>query len=178
MGGESGEKDGVGEPELGGDDPGEVGIPGRPVRRGRSAPVDTSIRLWLPGQPYSKSNSRQIVKIGDRTGIAKSDEAIGFVEACRFHLSSEFNRLRLSRPIFPKNVAVKVTAAIYYESMRPDLDEALILDILQGYAYENDRQVEWKDIRRGPPNQFDNSRGDPGTLLEVNEITEGEFWVL
>ena len=37
---------------------------------------------------------------------------------------------------------LKVTMVIYYASRRPDLDESLILDLMQGYIYENDRQVK------------------------------------
>ena len=33
-----------------------------------------------------------------------------------------------------------------YASRRPDLDESLILDLLQGHVYENDRQVKEKHI--------------------------------
>ena len=41
---------------------------------------------------------------------------------------------------------VVVTIRIWYASRRPDLDESLILDLLQGIAYENDRQVKEKHI--------------------------------
>lgn len=41
---------------------------------------------------------------------------------------------------------VCVHIKIYYASRRPDLDESLILDLLQGVAYENDRQVKEKHI--------------------------------
>jgi Holliday junction resolvase RusA-like endonuclease len=37
---------------------------------------------------------------------------------------------------------IKLTMTIYYASRRPDLDETLILDLLQGYVYINDRQVK------------------------------------
>ena len=37
---------------------------------------------------------------------------------------------------------LKVTMTIYYASRRPDLDESLILDLMQGLVYENDRQVK------------------------------------
>ena len=35
-----------------------------------------------------------------------------------------------------------VTMHIHYASRRPDLDESLILDLMQGFIYENDRQVK------------------------------------
>jgi Holliday junction resolvase RusA-like endonuclease len=41
---------------------------------------------------------------------------------------------------------VRVTMHIWYASRRPDLDEALILDLLQGVTYVNDRQVKEKHI--------------------------------
>lgn len=36
---------------------------------------------------------------------------------------------------------LSVTMKIYYASRRPDLDESLILDLMQGRIYANDRQV-------------------------------------
>ena len=38
---------------------------------------------------------------------------------------------------------------IYYASRRPDLDESLVLDLLQGVTYLNDRQVKEKHIYWG-----------------------------
>lgn len=37
---------------------------------------------------------------------------------------------------------LRVTMRIFYASRRPDLDESLILDLMQGLIYENDRQVK------------------------------------
>jgi len=37
---------------------------------------------------------------------------------------------------------LRVTMHIYYASRRPDLDESLILDLMQGCVYANDRQVK------------------------------------
>lgn len=44
---------------------------------------------------------------------------------------------------------LKVTMFIFYASRRPDLDESLILDLMQGLIYENDRQVKEKHILWG-----------------------------
>lgn len=41
---------------------------------------------------------------------------------------------------------VSVTITIYYASRRPDLDESVILDCMQGFIYENDRQVKEKHV--------------------------------
>ena len=41
---------------------------------------------------------------------------------------------------------VRVTMNIYYASKKPDLDESLILDAMQGKVYANDRQVWEKHV--------------------------------
>jgi len=38
---------------------------------------------------------------------------------------------------------------IFYASRRPDLDESLIMDLLEGVAYTNDRQVKAKLVIHG-----------------------------
>ena len=42
-----------------------------------------------------------------------------------------------------------VDITIYYASRRPDLDESVILDCMQGFIYKNDRQVKEKWVRWG-----------------------------
>jgi Holliday junction resolvase RusA-like endonuclease len=41
---------------------------------------------------------------------------------------------------------IKMTMWIFYASRRPDLDESLILDLLQGVVYLNDRQVKERHV--------------------------------
>jgi Holliday junction resolvase RusA-like endonuclease len=50
-------------------------------------------------------------------------------------------------PLLLEDVAV--TIKIYYASRRPDLDESLILDCMQGLVYKNDRQVKVKHVYWG-----------------------------
>ncbi|CAB4134833.1 Crossover junction endodeoxyribonuclease, RusA-like [uncultured Caudovirales phage] len=59
--------------------------------------------------------------------------------------SAEFKR-QVDPEIIPLECLVVVNMTIYYASRRPDLDESLILDLLQGVAYLNDRQVREKHI--------------------------------
>lgn len=49
--------------------------------------------------------------------------------------------------LIEEDVAVDIT--IFYASRRPDLDESLILDCLQGKVYKNDRSVKEKHIYWG-----------------------------
>ena len=61
---------------------------------------------------------------------------------------------------------VAVHMKIWYASRRPDLDESLILDLLQGVAYTNDRQVREKHIYWGL------DRDNPRTEILVEGIGE------
>ena len=70
----------------------------------------------------------------------KSEKALGYVDAFK-------RQAKPARHLLEGDVIVYIT--IYYASRRPDLDESLILDLLQGVAYENDRQVKEKHIYWG-----------------------------
>lgn len=87
------------------------------------------IHLNIKGEPASKSNSRRW------TGklFIKSKKALTYSDA--------FN---LQCPVLDELIStdVAVHMKIYYASRRPDLDASLILDLLQGKVYINDRQVK------------------------------------
>ena len=92
------------------------------------------------GEPASKANSRRLVYFGKRPAFIKSDKARrytdSFISQCP----------KLEHP-FEKDVKVEIK--IWYASRRPDLDESVILDAMQGYVYGNDRQVKIKSIEWG-----------------------------
>jgi len=77
------------------------------------------------------------VRFGARLASIKSDKARAY--AYRFATEAP-----IATPLIDGPVAVTLT--IFYKSRRPDLDESLILDLLQGHAYLNDRQVREKHI--------------------------------
>ena len=81
------------------------------------------IRLTIIGQPCSKSNRSQIVRLGNRSSIGKSAEAKRYIR----------DALRQIPPAARQRLAVPVrmTIRIWYASERPDLDESQILDVLQ-----------------------------------------------
>lgn len=70
----------------------------------------------------------------------KSEKALSYCDAFK-------RQARSPGYVLDGDVIVHIT--IYYASRRPDLDESLILDLLQGVAYENDRQVKEKHIYWG-----------------------------
>ena len=91
------------------------------------------ISINIFGEPASKANSRRVVRFGNMSRLIKSQKALNY--------SEEF---RAQCPPLAKLMGgdLKVTMRIYYASRRPDLDESLILDLMQGLIYENDRQVK------------------------------------
>jgi len=92
------------------------------------------------GEPASKANSRRVVKIGNVSRLIKSSKALNYLEVFK----------QQCRPLASLMTGdLRVTMRIFYASRRPDLDESLILDLMQGLIYENDRQVKEKHVYWG-----------------------------
>lgn len=89
------------------------------------------------GEPASKANQRRLATIGGVSRIIKSAKALAYVDY--FHYQCP-----VLDPMFESDVCVAMT--IFYASRRPDLDESVILDAMQGYIYRNDRQVKMKVV--------------------------------
>lgn len=89
------------------------------------------------GEPASKANSRRVVRFGNMSRLIKSQKALNYGEAFRSQVTP-------FSPLIEGDVRVYIR--IWYASRRPDLDESLILDLMQGLFYENDRQVKEKHI--------------------------------
>jgi len=91
------------------------------------------LSLIIFGEPASKANSRRVVRYGGMSRLIKSKKALSysdvFLQQC---------------PVLPVLMTgdLRIIMRIYYASRRPDLDESLILDLLQGRVYMNDRQVK------------------------------------
>lgn len=123
----------------------------------------------MPGQLCSKSNSRQIVKFGNRTALIKNPEARGYVQT--------FIRLFRNASRIPFTGPVRLIAAVYYQDRRRDLDVALLQDCLQvgsvknlgAGIIENDRQVI--EIMAGRFIDKEN----PRTVFMIEEILQGEI---
>jgi len=89
------------------------------------------------GSPQSKANSRQQVRIKDRIVFIKSQAALAY-------LSDFLKQCPTLDPMYECDIEIMVD--IYYSSRRPDLDESLIMDALQGKVYRNDRQIRRKIV--------------------------------
>ena len=102
-----------------------------------------SVRLLVLGEPASKANSRQLVMFGKRPAIIKSKKALAYEKGAAPQILMQCRmagwRLRAIGPM-------RVTMTIFYATERPDLDESVVLDVMQGIVYGNDRQVREKHI--------------------------------
>ena len=98
------------------------------------------VTFTVYGEPASKANSRKMVLIKGRPALIKSQKARDYVKA-----------FEQQCPVLevPTTDDVVVEMMIHYASRRPDLDESLILDCMQGRIYKNDRQVKQKFIYWG-----------------------------
>jgi len=99
--------------------------------------MNREIFLRILGEPASKANSRRLIMRGRKPMMIKSEKALNYADYFRSQIQ-ELDEL------LDGDLAIHIT--IYYASRRPDLDESLILDLLQGKVYLNDRQIKEKHI--------------------------------
>lgn len=93
--------------------------------------------IVVKGEPASKANSRRLITVGGKPRFIKSSKALSYAEAFSLQV------LKIE-PLLIDELSVYMW--IYYASQRPDLDESLILDLLQGKIYINDRQVRERHV--------------------------------
>ena len=95
------------------------------------------ISLYILGEPASKANSRRVVRYNNLSRVIKSQKALDYSDRFR----------QQCVPLDPMmDGDLVVTMHIWYASRRPDLDDSLILDLMQGLVYKNDRQVRERHL--------------------------------
>lgn len=118
------------------------------------------IYLVVYGEPASKANSRKLVLFGDRPASIKSDKARGYARDFQLQV----------RPILPLvEGELRMDLWIYYATRRPDLDESLILDLLQGKVYANDRQVRERHVYH----MLDKTNPRVEILIQARDVAAG-----
>jgi Holliday junction resolvase RusA-like endonuclease len=110
------------------------------------------ISFEIKGEPASKANSRKLVTIHGRPAFIKSTKARGYAEVFKLQCPK-------LRELLDGDLVVIMT--ICYASRRPDLDESLILDLMQGLIYTNDRQVKERHTHWGL------DKMNPRTLITI-----------
>jgi Holliday junction resolvase RusA-like endonuclease len=112
------------------------------------------IYVVIKGEPASKANSRRLIWRGKSPAFIKSAKALSYADAFNLQL----------RPLETLlEGQLRVDMWIYYATQRPDLDESLILDLLQGKVYANDRQVR----ERHTYHQID--KADPRVEIAISQ---------
>lgn len=111
------------------------------------------------GEPASKANSRKLVTIRGRPAFIKSGKANDYVKSFTDQCAKQAAALGM----VPTDKDVRVELMIHYASRRPDLDESVILDAMQGIVYVNDRQVKQRMAYWGL------DRTLPRTVIRVTE---------
>jgi len=106
---------------------------------------DNLCELRLLGEPASKANSRRLVLIKGRPAFIKSKKAIDYSKNFAIQCPTYDT-------LYEEDLVIALK--IYYKSKRPDLDESLILDLLQGKVYKNDRSIKLKYVEWGLDRQF------------------------
>lgn len=118
------------------------------------------LSFWINGEPASKANSRRMVSIKGRPRFIKSQKALDycklFAEQC---------------PVLDDLIEcdLVVHLHVYYASRRPDLDESVILDEMQGKIYKNDRQVKVKHV------YWHLDRDNPRSHIRIETLESGDI---
>lgn len=115
-----------------------------------------SITFVIHGEPVSHKNGYHIVTMRGRPAIVKSSKALRYAKDAH-------KQLRALSPLLAGPVAV--TLRMFYSTERPDLDESLLLDTLQGVIYSNDRQVREKHVYHAI------DRANPRAEITVKTLT-------
>ena len=106
----------------------------------------------IEGEPASKSNARQLVLIKGRMVPIKSKKALAYKKLFEQQCPTR-------EEVFTEDLIVCMK--IFYKTRRPDLDESLILDLMEGSIYKNDRSIKLKYIEHGLDKE------SPRTLIVV-----------
>lgn len=143
-------------------------------REKRKSIDDDPCIINILGEPASKANSRRFVLIDGKSRFIKSKKALLY--------SKNFDlQCPIRKKIFEEDLSIAMK--IYYRTKRPDLDESLILDLLQGRVFKNDRSIKSKYVEHGLDKEqphsvivissLDNKDLVRNTLLNTIEEREG-----
>ena len=87
----------------------------------------------------------------------KSKKALSYMRAFD-------QQCRILDPLMDGDLAIAMM--IYYRTRRPDLDESLVLDLLQGRVYKNDRAIKLKYVEHGL------SKDDPRVVMAIGPLSQ------
>jgi Holliday junction resolvase RusA-like endonuclease len=120
------------------------------------------IEFWLEGWPPSMKNCRRIVTnpTTRKPMIIKSDQAKMWMEYAALQIPAELRGLNLGSADAP----LSVTLHVWYENRRPDLDCAIVYDLLEQVGViSNDRHVYEKHEYK----HFADADHRPGVMVQI-----------
>lgn len=138
----------------------------------------SDVNVWdvdfvIRGEPASAKNSRRLVSLGGKPRIIKSSKAMEYLKMFRM-------QCKQLDPLITGDVAVMVD--VYYKTRRPDLAcMDLIMDVMQGLIYENDRQVKasqslWNLDKENPRARIRVRSLDADTSAGLSLYRPSEIW--
>jgi len=111
----------------------------------RAHPV-AIVSFTIRGEPASKANSRSLA----RPFVGKDQKPrILFVKSAKARAYEHNAQYQIPRLPMLMVGPLRATIHIWYASELPDLDESIILDVMQGRIFRNDRQVREKHVFHG-----------------------------
>lgn len=125
--------------------------------------LSLQFRLALPGSIRSKKNSKRIYAGRKFTRVLPSEAYLEWERRARESIFLQTGKIRLLKG------PVAVNAQIYHKGQRPDLSGCFesIGDCLEGFVYENDKQIIswdgsrlWHDLK------------NPRTIIEIWSVVE------
>lgn len=121
---------------------------------------NNDVSFWILGEPASKANSRRMVVIGKKPRLIKSKKALDYCKT----FAKQCPQLD---DLIEDDIVVHLH--IFYASRRPDLDESVILDEMQGRIYKNDRQVKAKHV------YWHLDRDNPRSHVRIEIMASGDI---
>tara|TARA_S200002703_G_scaffold11563_1_gene10529 strand:- start:443 stop:841 length:399 start_codon:yes stop_codon:yes gene_type:complete len=121
---------------------------------------NNDVSFWILGEPASKANSRRMVVIGKKPRLIKSQKALDYCKT----FAKQCPQLD---DLIEDDIVVHLH--IFYASRRPDLDESVILDEMQGRIYKNDRQVKVKHV------YWHIDRDNPRSHIRIEIMASGDI---
>ena len=127
------------------------------------------------GEPASAKNQRRIVTVGGKPRLIKSKKALDYCKTFE-------SQVVPIDPLLDGDVAVLID--VYYASRRPDLAAMdLVMDLLQGVVYQNDRQVKasqslWNLDKENARVRIRVRTLESDCSLGTSSLTPSEIWGL
>ena len=134
--------------------------------------VVNEVDFVILGEPASAKNQRRIVRIGDMPRLIKSSKGLSYGKSFALQCPKI--------PLMECDVALLLD--VYYASRRPDLAALdMIQDLLQGFIYQNDRQVKasqslWNLDRKNPRVRIRVKKLELESSLGLSSYSQSLIW--